>query len=32
MKVKEGYEGIVVGVVLLVIALAHILGLKLLTG
>jgi hypothetical protein len=32
MKVKEGYEGIVVGVVMLVIALALIVGLKLLIG
>lgn len=32
MKVKEGYEGIVVGVVMLMIALALILGLKLLIG
>jgi hypothetical protein len=32
MKVKEGYEGIVVGVVMLVIALALIVGFKLLIG
>jgi hypothetical protein len=32
MKVKEGYEGIVVGVVMLMIALALIVGLKLLIG
>lgn len=32
MKVKQGYEGIVVGVVMLVIALGLIVGVKLLIG
>jgi hypothetical protein len=32
LKIKEGYEGIVVGVVMLAIALVLIAGLKLLIG